>query len=254
MNVALYWIPFLYSWEISCLSRGNGFWGPVSEVIFRKAPLHRVGGVRSRWGTLTSLNLQSAWHPGQFSEYVDWQKPECILSATPPTHALYKMFHSTNKSFRLYESSKSEWSLLLREIRMGRGQQKNVSQWLGTCQDPACWSEPVPRVIGGRNRSSVVRSPFFPFAPSPSHGGTREAGSLSPPTSWKGGAGSARQAGFQEKQSSASGSPLLWTEIKDNYFSDKVDIPTRIRADIFEKMKEMKARTLDAGHALFFPL
>lgn len=50
------------------------------------------------------------------------------------------------------------------------------------------------------------------------------------------------------------GPPLLWTEIKDNYFTDKADIPTWIRADIFEKMKEMKARTLDAGHALFFPL
>lgn len=173
MNVALYWMPFLYSWEISCLSRGSGFWGPVSEVIFRKAPLHRVGGVRSRWGTLTSLNLQSAWHPGRFSKYVDWQKPEYILSATPPTHAFCKMFHSTNTSFRLYESSKSEWSLLLWEIRAGRGQQKNVSQWLGTCQDPACWSEPVPRVIGTggclrwEKQKLCGEEPIFSFRPLP---------------------------------------------------------------------------------------
>lgn len=133
MNVALHWMPFLYSWEIICLSK---FWGPVSEVIFRKVPLHRVGSVRSRWGTLTSLSLQSAWHPGRFSKYVDWQKPEYILSATPPTHAFYKMFHSTNTSFRLYESSKSEWSLLLWEIRTGERTAEECFPMIGYLPGP----------------------------------------------------------------------------------------------------------------------
>lgn len=86
------------------------------------------------------------------------------------------------------------------------------------------------RAKGGRHRrlltvgeTGAVRSfhyqPIFSLRPpSPSHGGTRVAGSLSPRSSCKGGAGSARQAGFQEKQSSASGSPTSLDRDKRQLF------------------------------------
>lgn len=151
--------------------------GTLSEVIFRKAPLCRVGGIRSRWGTWTSLSLQSTWHPGRFSKYVDWQKPEFLASATPPTHAFYKMFHSTNTCFRLYESSKSEWSLLLWETKTGERTVEECFPMTGYLPGPGLLIWACAK--GDRHRrlltvgetealwGAFATSPFFLLAPPP---------------------------------------------------------------------------------------
>lgn len=260
------------SFLLNAISLGNQLFvqrkwilGPASEVIFRRYLCAGwvVSGVGEPHLLLWAFN-QLGIQGGSLNMLTDKNQNSFHPPLHPPTPpircSIYEHMFSS-----LWEQQVWVEPAPVRN-RTGRGGRKNVSQWLGTCQDPACWSEPVPRVIGTGGCLRWVKqkqelwgafttSPFFPCAPpphrtvepewlAPYHHGVAVRVALALPV----------RLASRRNRAQLQGPPLLWTEIKDNYFTDKADIPTWIRADIFEKMKEMKARTRDAGHALFFPL